>query len=267
MDLWQTLKQIQFKLRASLWDDVPAEKVFASRSVLITSDFDPKLIGELRFPFVVISDGGSSHNQENPELSMRRIRIGLWVRHDGDQFGEFAVMGGQRDTATGSSSNRGLHEVERELFSAVQKLGPEDGIKLQVISQSSAVPESMAPPNARIVKKIYAFEGFLQDKQTYPPVHNLVGNKVVANVVLTWEDPPDRFDRLRISVTRKLGVAPTNPNDGTIIATPAIGAQTLTDVAPAAGAQFYGVWTEYDEDEDGVAERFSDLGRTVEVAV
>ena len=85
------------------------------------------------------------------------------------------------------------------------------------------------------------------EEETYPTVHNLSGSSSGGNTTITWEDPPDRFDRLNIALVRKLGSDPSSVTDGTSLGTVAIGTQTFTEADPASGTWHYAAFAAYDK--------------------
>ena len=103
MIVQQVLRQLQSLLRAAAWTDSPTDAVFATESVIVSAGFDAAQLGEARYPFCTIAPGTAEHSSnENPLFSKHQVVVTVVCRHEGDRYGEFAMIGGQRTATSGS---------------------------------------------------------------------------------------------------------------------------------------------------------------------
>jgi len=260
----QFLRQVRYLLATATFVASPQDLVFGS--VRHATQLPVALLQEMRFPAALVVDDGFEPHAEHPLLREQKLRVVLLTRAAADPFGEKALIGAHRDLATGSATGRGLLEIQAEALRVLSELGRADGIHLQL-----AVPSTPAPLQGEGVDSVVWQElplrGWMYAEASYPAATGLVLAQVGGNVTVTWTSPPARFDRVAMKgdVVRKSGSAPTSRTDGTVLSTAAT--SPLTDTAPGAGTWYYGVWPQYDDDEDGTADSYADAGLTGSLVV
>lgn len=261
MNATQLLKQVQYLLRSAVWLDSPGSLVFNPKSVILSTGFDGAAVGELNAPFVVVAPGGFTQDEENPRFGEQEVEAHLFVSHESDIFGEAALVGHARTATTGSSPNRGLHEIEERVLATLSALGPADGMEL-TFSGSSAAATVSVQGTTQIIRRAYTFAAFIDSARSYPPAYNVAGAVPGGGAVnLTWSDPPSRFDRKGVHIRRAAGATAPTLSTGSLVANVAAGVETYAD-APGAGQFTYAIWGTYDETGAGNVERYSDSAVT-----
>lgn len=169
MNTWQVTRQLQYLLRARVWED-SATKVFDENSVLITAAPREAALEQLIKPACLIRPMGATCDDEEPDLIQQEIAVTLAVVHAGDNYGEAPVVGGQRTSQT-SSVGRGLLEIEEELFTAVEFLNTDDGVVIQHRASSAVEPQFVA--GQYMLFRDYIFRAWVTADRYYHPVENL----------------------------------------------------------------------------------------------
>jgi len=244
----QLMRQLEYKARALTWANAPSETVFSSDGCLSSALTWDQLIDHIRFPACIFNVLSSSPNAEAPGLKILQIKATIIARHDNDRQGRLVLQGGHQAYTTGSSKGKGLLELQEKLWDAIASLGRDSGVVYQInmtgerMFGGSGVDDAIALAVLEI-----DFEAIVFEKSIYPDTYKIATSQVSADVVITWVDPPDRYDRISsggIIVARKSG---SNPTTAEQIATVAIGTQTYTDLVPAAASYTYGLFASYDE--------------------
>lgn len=245
MNVWQATRQLRHLLLAATWPDGAAERVFGA--VVVSQAASDRVLGNARLPLALIRVGGGVADDQEPRLVRESIEVVLMCQVPGDALGEAALIGGPRAGGVGSSGGRGLLELEEVLLGAAAKLGGSRGIRLRLAAKGhgAAQPDAV---HGGIVARGYVFEAWLGSARSYPPPVNLVAeDQGGGEVTLSWELPPDRFDRLEVVLRRAAGATPpSSPTDGDAVALGSALATSVTD-NPGAGTWSYALFAGYDE--------------------
>lgn len=265
----QILKQLRYLLRARQWTGGSA-LVFASQSVAIT--ISPTEQGLLRMvppvvllrPSAVAAD--PTHGEE-PQLLSGTILARLIGAVAGDDIGEGVLIGANRvDGMSGGSRNRGIFELERELLATIAKLNGANGMKIQC-RHKGGVDGDIDNVLGHVAWRDYQFEAWFTALPFYHPPTRFVATGGVGSVALSWQLPPDRFDRNTMVLRRAVGATPpATATDGTGVSLSGPLATSKTDVL-AAGTYSYSLFMGYDDFEDDIITSYSDALSKASVVV
>lgn len=242
---WQVARQLRHLLRAAVWPDTPGAVVFGA--VEVTDVPLEVAIGAFAsFPLALIRMGGGPADPEQPQLLTEAISVDLVVALPGDAIGARSLLGGPRAGGQGTSSGRGVLEVEEEAARACQQLGGANGVRVRVVSRGrSAVAEDKV--HGYVMSRGLALEARCSAFRHYPPPVNFVATGGVGQVVMTWDLPPARFDRLSVILRRATGATPpASATSGTGVTLASATATGVTDTV-AAGTYSYSLFEAYDE--------------------
>ena len=242
MNIWQACRQVQFLLRARLWDGT-GSVVFHSTSVVVTDVPEANALLTMIQPSVLISPAEGSPDAEEPRFGQESIELKLTQVVAGDHVGENAIMGSVR--ATTGSVGRGVLEVAEQIFEALDSMSSDLGLAVSIrpssIARTTLVEEKMW------AFRQYTLELWLTSFRTYFLPTDFVGAVSAPNVNMTWTLPPARFDRFRMILRRVAGGNPTtDPTAGTGIALSGDLATSISDT-PGSGTFSYSLFTSYDE--------------------
>lgn len=270
MNRWQICEQLKYLLRKRKWeDDSGNEKVF---NAFTTGGVPRSAWADIPTPFCIIQPKTGKADPEDPNLWDYRFKFVIIAEVEGDSLGEFAMMGGARTGGQGSSDGRGLLELEEELFKALNLLSTDLGIEYQ--AKNADIEDSINDAElGYMALGTYNYDIRGASFRYYHPVTRLLGvDATGGNCTLTWQLPPDRYDRRSIIVRRAAGsTAPATPSAGTGISLSSDLATSKTD-NPGAGVFSYAVFAAYLENSDekpptsGTPDRYS-LAATVTVTV
>jgi hypothetical protein len=208
-------------------------------------------------PFVVISPADATPDEEEPLLEAQRYNVRLVVSVMGDAFGEAALVGGPRDNGQGSSDGRGLMEVEEELLKVIADINATEGAKIRTNWKSGA--QALEDEDlGYVVSREYLIESWVGVERAYPAPRALAATDAGGGQAdLTWELPPDRFDRDAIVLRRASGsTPPSTVTDGTGVTVGAL--VTSVSDTPGIGTWSYSLFMGYDELESGSSDRYSE---------
>lgn len=245
MSPWQAARQLKHLLLAAAWPGGATERVFGA--VVVSQATSDRVLGSARLPLALIRVGGGTADDQEPRLIRESLEVVLMAQVPGDALGEAALIGGPRAGGVGSSGGRGLLELEEVLLGAAAKLGGSSGIRLRLSGKSRGEAQ-LDEVHGGIVARGYVFEAWLGSARSYPPPVNLVAtDQGGGDVELTWDLPPDRFDRLEVVLRRAAGATPpSSPTDGTGVTLGSALATSVTD-SPGAGTFSYALFAGYDE--------------------
>ena len=251
MNTWQALKQLRYKLRARTWAGT-GSVVFPEESILITSAPTAESLSAHRVPICVIraQDGQVDPDTEGEQRDYLRRNIGVTLISSiaGDAgTGENSIIGANRTGGATVSENRGLLELEEELFEAAKSLGEVDGLSIQFVS-SGASEIQPVEGLGHVSFADYQFALFCTASRFYHP-----GRELAATVagggssVVSWALPPDRYDRYKMVLRRASGsTAPASATAGTGVTLGSDLATSVTDT-PGVGTWSYALFAAYDE--------------------
>ncbi len=245
MSTRQLLRQIEYTARNLAWTG--GAKVFHDVIVTVLG-WEFFVDSDLRTPYLIISADSSTSNEENPSLKDVSVRMSIVCRHEGDRFGRQAAIGGHGSWSQTDSLQKGVFEIQEKLWTAIEKQGRESGIIYMFSGKSERVIAGQGTEQEESLAILEIdFRATIFERSIYPDVHNLKAVKSGSDAVLTWKDPPLRYDLIQTSglvIARKLGADPAITDQ---IATVDVGIQNYTDVNPGAGTWHYGIFAQYDE--------------------
>lgn len=279
MNPWQFVRQIQFLLQTATWPDSPSGPVFSE--VRVTQGPLESAVAALRYPLAIVRVGTSEPDKQNPGLLTEQFEVALAVAHAGDQIGEFAMIGGQR-SSRGTSSGRGLMEVEERLRAVVQELNSLSGVSV-VESGTSAAEASYVDGAGYVAARSYTLSARLTSTRKYPTPNNenaLTASAGSGTATLSWAALTPRFDAHAAVTTpslpavgsfvlvRKAGSsAPSSVSDGTTVYSGGF-STSYNDTGVSPATYTYGLFTQFDEFGDGTTSlRYSDAPAYATVTV
>jgi hypothetical protein len=244
MNNWQIIKQLKYELGKRRWyGDAGNEPVFGS----VKAVFSPPelLIQELRFPILFIIVQNADADSREPGLLVQNYDLRLVNMVRGDNVGEDAILGSNRVTA--KSAGKGLLEIEEELHEIVRQMDENLGIKIIERFQSAGLVDEVAE-SGYVISRTYSIQIYCIDKRYYHPATRLTATGGAGQVVLTWELPPDRFDRYRVMLRRASGATPpATIADGTEVALGGLLATGVTNSGLTPGQYSYSLFAGYTE--------------------
>ncbi len=228
--------------------------------VLVSAGVAQTGLGQLIFPFAAVVPQDSAVDDDEPSLWTTVFEITIMQRVAADPWGETVLLGGARGASgQGSSSGRGLIELEEELKRTIKFLNATNGVKIRSIARS-AVGAVQSEDLGYVASRAYRFEALTTDERDYPAPTRFtaVDAAGAGDADLAWTLPPSRYDRNALVLRRAAGaVPPASPTAATGITVSAL-ATSLTD-SPGAGQFSYSLFMGYDELNDPVSssDRFS----------
>lgn len=246
MNAWQVVRQLKALLEDAAWNDGNAEPVFGA--VVVTSRKVEEIAGRLRLPAAILRVIDAQADRDNPELVTQRLEVAMVARVAADPLGETVVIGGARSGGQGSSQGRGLLELEEEVLSAVRALDERHGVRLRALWGGAAAVLDIGGQVGYAATAAVRFEAWTTTARSYPAPTRLAATANGAGeVALTWELPPDRYDRLEVILRRAAGAtAPASVTDGTGVTLASALATSVTD-DPGAGTFSYAIFAGYDD--------------------
>lgn len=247
MNTQQVCRQIQYLLLNQDWTG-GSNDVFGSGCVVITAGLPERFSHHLRYPAAIITPGAAQPDQygEEPDIIVQPITIRAITLAPGDESGQKSLIGGNIPDRT-ASEGRGLLEVEEELMRAISTLNHDAGIRVAHMG-TGAVQPALDDQSRYISWRDYDFRAYCTSRRFYhPPTGFTATDATGGDASLSWQLPPDRFDRYQIVVRRASGsVAPALPTEGTGVTLASDLATSVTD-SPGAGTYSYAVFCGYDE--------------------
>ena len=272
MNVWQVIRQLKYLLLQRKWDGSGSD-VFQDNSIVITVAPDEQALANLISPTAIIRPMGAQSDpihDEEPDLIMQSVGVRLSTTVPGDALGEYALIGGGRQSST-DSRGRGLLEVEEELFASLAELGTIDGVVIYNRAKSAADAE-LDSENRYSAFRTYMFEVLTTETRYYHPVLGFIATDSAVSTFaeLNWTPAPMRFDSRGVRILRKAGSTPaTNPID--LTATVLMDGSSFPSPAgyyrdrPGVGTFSYTIWVTYDEFGSNTTERYSDYMTSVVV--
>ncbi|ANS05703.1 hypothetical protein [uncultured Mediterranean phage] len=244
-------RQIEHLLAADTWPG-GSELVFGTVKVsnYVTEDFYRQLVNG---PFAIVSVGSDTPDDEKPNWIRQIFRVTYGTSNAGDRYGRAAIVGSGRLSAKTSSKGRGILEIRGRISAVLRRIQDDNGVKISARGRGSI---EIDPVNGGyLAAQTQEIEALCTETEYYhPPLRVTVADATGGNALITWVDPPDRWDRAngaRIQVRSAAGATPpATQADGTLVANVAIGTQTLTHAA-GVGQISYTLFAGYDETENG----------------
>lgn len=245
MNTWQALRQLKALLTAAVWPDGAGLPVLGA--CVVTVSLSEQAMAQLRPPIVLIGPAEAEPDPEDPALVMQQVQLVLILPMRSSPWGEDLLLGGPRTGGQGSSSGRGLLEVEEEVLSACRKLDQQHGIRLR-LQYSSAAEPVRDDAWGDVIMRNYRLALWTGVDRSYPGGSRLAAvDAGGGDVALSWSLPPARYDRCAMVLRRAAGsTAPSSPTDGTDVPLASALATGVTD-SPGSGTWSYALFAGYDE--------------------
>lgn len=252
MNAWQLLRQIKTTLEDATWPDGATEPVFGE--VVCSAGFPREGRLAVRMPLARVTL--TSLTDDNQGLLIQGVEVEVTQSVRGDRTGEVALIGGTRSAGQGSSSGRGLTEIEEVLYTSLAKIARLEGIQLR-LDLATAAAAGQDAELGYLAWRTYEFSAWVTQARTYPAPTRFRGSDTGGDATLLWSLPPSRYDLLGLILRRASGsTAPAAIADGTGVAL-AVTDTTVVDTL-SSGTYSYSLWASYDETGAGAADRYSD---------
>ncbi len=241
----QVLMQARYLLRNRNWSETSGTRVFPSvhATLLPTS-----MMRNLRRPMVLLRPGTEKPDPQRPGRGMFTVDFELVVGVSGDQVGENALLGANVADVT-KSEGKGLFWTEREVKAVLRQMETDSGIRI-IGRRTGAQRVTVERDAASEAAKVYEVTFDVSDEPYYHPPKRLAGADIGAgHVLLTWTDPPARFDTISsssIMIRRNANsTPPATISEGTLVATVSRGLQTYDVGALLAGTHSFSIFAAY----------------------
>lgn len=217
MNIAQQVKQVRKLIREVRWPGGEQELVVGP-NVYITegapSEQDVPSAGH----FVFVTAGAVEAHQKEPGVLTADIVVTICASVAGDPLGQAAIVGGVR-TDSGRTAGRGVLEVESPIVTRLQQLCGANGTPV-ILSLASGTPTTQLG-NKTVAQRTWIARVLCTVEPEFDPPRNLVASAGASgHAVLTWKNPPDRFDFRRVLLVRKSGsTPPTSLTDGSVVYT------------------------------------------------
>jgi len=244
----QLLRQLEYIAKSLAWSS--GDPVFFD--VVISSlGWEFLVDSDLRHPYLIITHSSSSSSPENPQIKTVSVSLTIVVIHEGDPFGRLASIGGHGSHDDTDSAQKGVLELQEKLWASIHLKSRGDGIIYQLGGKSDRLLSGVGTRSQEVIAVLeMGADILIFEESVYPSPSKMTAVQSGSDVVLTWVDHAERYDRIStggIIVARKSG---SNPTSADQIATVAAGVETYTDVAPGSGTWYYGLFAKYDETND-----------------
>jgi hypothetical protein len=249
MNTWQILQQVKYLLKSRKWAGSPSNAVvFHPDAIRITGGVNPKAIDALIKPAVLLKSLGAQSDPEygeEPDLIEQTVNVAIVAMGAGDQFGENAIIGANRQSFT-DSRGRGLLEIEPEVFGAIERLNDIDGVR--ILSRIDGGDQILLDAEERpYALREYSYKVLCTADEYYHDATHLVATGGSGQVSLSWTLPPDRFDRYRVLLRRASGATPpSSVTAGTAVTLAGNLSTSVTDTGLTPGTYSYALFSQYD---------------------
>lgn len=261
MNSYQIVQQIRYLLTSRKWEGNAAyQAVFHPNSVVETAATPDVALTELVMPAALIRPLDAEADAFDPRLMLERFEVTIVCPVAGGRFGRESSVGGPRAGGQGSSSGRGILELEAEVLATLQKRDQADGIRLNLRSKTASEPQLLE--NRWVTTRTYTFEAACTTDRYYHPPLRLAATALGGGVArLTWLNAPDRWDRRAVRIAYSAGAtAPATYAAGTAVAI-ATAHPTTVDVTTGAGTFSFAAFEAYTETGAASDERYSSQER------
>lgn len=243
MTPWQIARQIRHLLLAQTWPDGDTERVFGD--VMVTAATDEEAFGLVQHPYCLINVGDAPADRDHPGYYRQAMSCAVGVVVEGGQYGEEALIGGARGSGQGSSSGRGLLEIEEEFLKAVSLLTGADGVNA-TCSFASGVNAGIVQGLGYVAQRAYRIECAATSERYYHPPQDLAK----SGTTVSWVLPPSRYDFWKVRLFKQSGATAPGYEEGTEVTISDPTADTsVTD--SHSGETTYAIFAVYDETHTG----------------
>ena len=249
MNIYQILRQTKYLIQSQVWSGSSTVVFHPDSIIIVAQDSEIDALDQRPIiPICLISplDGQSDpQHGEEPDLIQRQIAIALISENYGDPLGQGALIGANRTGAT-DSRGRGVLELEPTL-AAIKKLVVVNGVLISLKEQG--IPAAKKDPeDSSYAIQAFNFEAWCTSQATYQAPRKLATRPRTGQVDLTWQVPPDRFDRYRVVLRRAAGsTPPATITDGTGVTLSGNLATSVSDTGLAVGTYSYSLFATYDD--------------------
>ena len=253
MNTHQALRRIRTILAGRLWGGT-GEPVFARDSALVTVGAAVTLVDQIRLPAVFLSAGGSTADDQRPDILVQTIDVVVVVSIPGDMWGERPLLGSNRISATGTQG-RGIHEIETELYASISQLDASQQFRIGV-QNAGAVQAQVDEDTGYTAWRRYSFRAMLTAQAQHQEPRVPVLSEAGGTVTIAWDAPDDTTNLVSYVVRRTTGtIAVAFPTEGTAV--PWTSGVSTTDVI-GSGTYSYSVFATYDDDGGAWVGAYSD---------
>jgi len=256
MNQRQVLLQLKKLLQArKIQNNAALNLAFSEVVISDASAIELLSSSDIQMPFAKLTAGNVSWDGKVAGFSRDMgYEVTVVLEVEGDEKGEFVLIGGALPAGVIGSMGRGILELGEEVRETLKLLDPRFGVSLQLITdgqlQSAPIEETRW-----LAERTYTFKGRGTSEAFYYGSRRF---KHAGAGVFTWELPPSQFGFVGMILRRAVGsVAPATISDGTgvVIANPLTDV-TVTDT-PGAGTFSYSLFGGYNERETLPADRSS----------
>lgn len=262
MNQWQAARQLRYLLEAMRWPDGDQKRVISKAH--ITAGPPDDMLSSLRPPFCLISVQPVEPDDEEPELEAAGFDVIVVCQADGGEGNQNALIGANRTGGQGASEGRGLLEIEEEVKKAIAKLTGANGLRAAILGTGGLAAERLENASY-VVARRYSVRCWCTVRRHYEAPNYVAATGGVGQIVVTWVNPPTRWDSLLPIVRYASGATPpASATAGTGVSGLTSSSATTTITGLSAGTYSVAVFWSYDETGAGSAERYSsqELGTT-----
>lgn len=260
MNKHQAAVRLKNVLRALRWGST-GDPAFGPGSVKITAGFDAKSAERLVMPYALVRMGTSVRDpQDGGDDSIYKTAAGITLAcaMPGDEFGEAALLGGNRAGGATSNTGRGLLELEGLVLPAIHELGPKDGFVVSHVA--SSIPEAAFDTGrGYVVAETLQFDAYHGAAPAYMVARSFAASVAGSVVSLSWAAPDDTTDLVKYVLRRVSGKLPVaRPTEGTGITLGSALATSVND-SPGSGTWAYSLFAMYAEPGGTLGRYYSDM--------
>jgi len=259
MNIWQIMRQLEYLIASRKWeDDAGNEEVILP---VPTAGTPKRAANSLTLPFVLITPLGGPADEEDPDIWDESVRFVIVSGQGADPTGKAALIGGSRASGQGSSHGRGLLELQEEVLAAINQLGKDLGVVIQ--GRNARSGEAFEDDDfGYIVNRQLFYDVRCTSFRYYHPCRVFAAvDGASGEADLTWNLPPDRFDRRKLMLRRASGsTPPADTSSGTEVALGSDLPTSFTD-DPGAGTWSYSLFAGYLETSDDMPPTSGDPDR------
>jgi len=239
----QALIRLRSILKARRWGRTAAgSRVYGT--VICTPGPADAVTDQIRIPAAFVTSGSATVDPERPELVTQELVVTSVVAVPGDMFGERALIGGPRASAT-ASGNRGVHEVEEELLAAIAQLDASQQFRIG-LKWASAVGAEIDEETGYHQWRRYTFSALLTASSQHDAPRGGSASESGGTVTISWTEPDDTTNLVDYVVRRVSGTVPVAfPDEGTDVSW---SSGTSTTDSPGSGTFSYSVFATYDDE-------------------